>query len=52
MRDDSARSWMWTQQEVANGALERATEAEVVAVFERLAAESAEGGGARCWRDS
>jgi hypothetical protein len=52
MRDDPARSWMWTQQEVANGALERATEAEVVAVFERLAAESAEGGGARCWRDS
>jgi hypothetical protein len=42
MRDDPARSWMWTQQEVDNGALERATEAEVVAVFERLAAESAE----------
>jgi hypothetical protein len=42
MRDDPARSWMWTQQEVDNGALERATEAEVVAVFERLAGESAE----------
>jgi hypothetical protein len=41
MRDDPARSWMWTQQEVDNGALERATEAEVVAVFERLAAEPA-----------
>jgi hypothetical protein len=45
MRDDPARSWMWTQQEVDNGALERATEAEVVAVFERLAGEPAEGGG-------
>jgi hypothetical protein len=41
MRDDPARSWMWTQQEVDNGALERATEAEVVAVFERLAKEPA-----------
>jgi hypothetical protein len=42
MRDDPARSWMWTQQELANGALGRATEDEVVAVFERLAAEPAE----------
>jgi hypothetical protein len=41
MRDDPAHSWMWTQQEVDNGALERATEAEVVAVFERLAKEPA-----------
>jgi hypothetical protein len=44
MRDDPARSWMWTQEEVDNGALGRATEAEVVAVFERLAAEPAAGG--------
>ena len=42
MRDDPARSWMWTQQEVANGALAHATEDEVVAVFERLAGEPAE----------
>jgi hypothetical protein len=41
MRDDPARSWMWTQKEVDSGALDRATEAEVVAVFERLAAEPA-----------
>lgn len=45
MRDDPARSWMWTQAEVDNGALGRATEAEIVAVFERLAGEPAEGGG-------
>ena len=39
MRDDPARSWMWTQAEIENGPIERATEAEIVAVFERLAAE-------------
>ena len=41
MRDDPARSWMWTQEEVENGAIDRATEAEVVAVFQRLAGEVA-----------
>jgi Sensors of blue-light using FAD len=39
MRDDPARSWMWTQQEVADGAIKRATEEEVLSVFYRLAAE-------------
>lgn len=41
MRDDPARSWMWTQAEVADGAVARATPAEALAVFERLAAEPA-----------
>jgi hypothetical protein len=41
MRDDPARSWMWTQDEVRSGAVERATEAEAVAIFERLARETA-----------
>jgi hypothetical protein len=41
MRDDPARSWMWTQQEVNAGAIERATEAEAVAIFERMAREPA-----------
>jgi len=41
MRHDPARSWMWTQQEVDDGALARATEDEVVAVFERVAKEPA-----------
>ncbi len=36
MRDDPARSWMWTQAEVESGALEEASEA---AVFGRLAQE-------------
>ena len=39
MRDDPARSWMWTQDEIAGGALERASPAEVRAIFARLAAE-------------
>lgn len=45
MRDDPARTWMWTQKEVEDGALERATEDEIVAVFERVAGDSARGGG-------
>lgn len=39
MRDDPARSWMWTQDEVADGAVSRATEDEVAGVFERLSQE-------------
>jgi hypothetical protein len=41
MRHDPARSWMWTQEEVKSGAVERATETEAVAIFERLAREPA-----------
>lgn len=40
MRDDPARSWMWTQQEVAAGAIAAATSAQVLAIFERLANET------------
>ncbi len=40
MRNDPARSWMWSQDEVNAGAIERATGAEAVAIFERLARES------------
>ncbi|QGX96828.1 BLUF domain-containing protein [Roseovarius faecimaris] len=36
MRDDPAYSWMWTMEEVANGAVERATEDEVLNFFTRL----------------
>ncbi len=39
MRDDPARSWMWTAEEIEQGALDRATPADFIAVFERLAAE-------------
>jgi len=38
MRDDPATSWVWTRAEVDDGALDRATEADAVAIFERLAA--------------
>lgn len=38
MRDDPARSWLWTKAEVDEGALTRASEAEILAVFERIAA--------------
>jgi hypothetical protein len=41
MRDDPARSWMWTQEEVANGALSSASPKQVLAVFTRLAGEPA-----------
>ena len=41
MRNDPARSWMWNQEEVNAGAIDRATEAEAVAIFERLARETA-----------
>lgn len=44
MRDDPARSWMWTQDEVDAGAVERASPKEVMAVFVRLAAEPASEG--------
>ncbi len=37
MRDDPANSWIWTIQEVRDGAIERATEDEVLGFFERLA---------------
>jgi Sensors of blue-light using FAD len=39
MRDDPARSWLWTKAEVDDGALVRATEDDVLAVFHRIADE-------------
>ena len=39
MRDDPARSWMWTASEISHGALDRAVPAEFISVFSRLAAE-------------
>ena len=40
MRDDPAQSWLWTAQEVAEGAIKRASEAEIVAIFERAARDA------------
>jgi len=39
MRDDPARSWMWSMEAVADGAVRRASEDEVIGVFERLRRE-------------
>lgn len=36
MRDDPARSWMWSPDEVAAGAAETATADQVMAIFRRL----------------
>ena len=41
MRDDPARSWMWTQQEISDGAVAAATPQDIIAIFERLAREEA-----------
>ena len=34
MRDDPARSWLWSEAEVGNGAVEAASPRELIAVFE------------------
>ena len=39
MRDDPARSWMWTQAEAADGAVARASAEEIIGVFARIAKE-------------
>lgn len=39
MRDDPVRSWMWTIEEVSAGAVQAASEAEILGIFERLARE-------------
>jgi hypothetical protein len=43
MRDDPARSWLWTTQEINQGALDRAAPADFISIFSRLAAEIAIG---------
>ena len=43
MRDDPARSWMWSQAEVASGAIDRATHPQAIKIFERLAAQPEHG---------
>lgn len=39
MRDDPARSWMWTREEVGAGVVVRATHGQLLAVFGRLASD-------------
>lgn len=45
MRSDPARSWIWSPDDVANGAIARATQTQLLGIFERLAAEPAEAVG-------
>ena len=37
MRDDPAQSWVWSADDVRNGAIDRATEQETLGFFTRLA---------------
>ena len=39
MRDDPAKSWMWTKREVTDGALLQASQEDILRIFERLKAE-------------
>jgi hypothetical protein len=41
MLDDPARSWLWNADEVADGAVQRASPAQVREVFERIKSEIA-----------
>ena len=43
MRDDPARSWLWTPAEIAAGALDAASPEDLRAVFARIAAEQSDG---------
>lgn len=40
MRDDPARSWMWSQTEVAAGAIKATTPLQILSVFKWLAADA------------
>lgn len=40
MRDDPAQSWMWTQDQISDGAIDTASEEDVRAVFTRLVREA------------
>ena len=37
MKDDPVDSWMWSQEEVANGAVQNAPEEEILNIFKTLA---------------
>ena len=39
MKDDPVDSWMWSQEEVANGAVQNAPEEEILDIFKTLASD-------------
>lgn len=45
MRHDPAKSWMWTAEDVASGAIGKASDQEILGIFERLAREPANPNG-------
>ena len=38
MKDDPVKSWMWSQKEVAEGAVRKSTELEIMNIFKKIAA--------------
>ena len=40
MKDDPVESWMWSQQEVADGAVKRCSEENILSIFKKIAAKS------------
>ncbi len=46
MRHDPARSWLWTPEQVWNGAPHKASESEIRAIFTRVADEPYDGSAA------
>ena len=39
MKDDPVDSWMWSQEEVANGAVQNAPEEKILDIFKMLASD-------------
>ena len=39
MRDDPTKSWLWNKKQIENGALEKASEEDLVSVFSKLASD-------------
>lgn len=40
MRDDPVPSWMWSQRDIADGAIDKADEIDVTTIFSRIATET------------
>ena len=37
MKDDPVESWMWSQKEVASGAVQKASKEEILSIFDKVA---------------
>lgn len=36
MKDDPVESWMWSQEEVADGAVQKSSRKKILAIFEKI----------------